>query len=384
MVIESANSSVNPHRAALHRLIDIDVTVYYVSQGLGMLYTVLCTVWLVYVLVNIFSQIRNKRRLDSLRHQNSSNEYLIHIFTQREPLFRYIIFLIFLSFELIYCLCINTFFGTIKISEVIIIQIEIGPECFVDSRSFVGTPYDTRPVIVMLNVFSLLQNYSFSMMIWLFGASLLHLSFAARNELRMKKVLLFTILGVVTNFVITASANISYTSLFGCIGLSLMDQISLFVTLYIARRKFFPAMNSRVIDAYHLHNTNVYLQQRRLLKQYKVIVFVFLFTFELYVLKNLIFFNLYAIFDTIGLNPCWFHVVYHLPMFSLEKSTRYLLQFLSYCFLVVDHLTNIIIYVSIIIVNVNILYVSVKRWVRQNFRNRQTYRYQVCSDPLLT
>ena len=381
MVIESANSSVSPHRAALHRLIDIDVTVYYVSQGLGMLYTVLCAVWLVYVLVNIFSQIRNKRRLDSLRHQNSSNEYLIRLFTQREPLFRYIIFLIFLSFELIYCLCINTFFGMIKISEVILIQIEIGPECFVDSRSFVGTPYDTRPVIVMLNVFSLLQNYSFSMMIWLFGASLLHLSFAARNELRMKKVLLFTILGVVTNFVITASANISYTSLFGCIGLSLMDQISLFVTLYIARRKFFPAMNSRVIDAYHLHNTNVYLQQRRLLKQYKVIIFVFLFTFELYVLKNLIFFNLYAIFDTIGLNPCWFHVVYHLPMFSLEKSTRYLLQFLSYCFLVVDHLTN---NVSIIIVNVNILYVSVKRWVRQNFRNRQTYRYQVCSDPLLT
>ena len=47
------------------------------------------------------------------------------------------------------------------------------------------------------------------MMIWLFGASLLHLSFAARNELRMKKVLLFTIFGVVINFVITALAYIA-------------------------------------------------------------------------------------------------------------------------------------------------------------------------------
>ena len=107
----------------------------------------------------------------------------------------------------------------------------------------------------MLSVFSLFQNYSFSMMIWLFGASLLHLSFAARNELRMKKVLLFTIFGVVINFVVTASAYIPYTSLFGCVGLSIMDQINFFVTLYIARRKFFPALNSRVIDAYHLHNT---------------------------------------------------------------------------------------------------------------------------------
>ena len=383
MVVVSTNSSLNPHRAALDSLIGIDKTVYYVSQGFGMLYTVLCVGWLVYVLVSIISQIRCRQRLGSLLHQSCSSEYLIRLFTQREALFRYFIFFIFLSFELIYCLCINTFFGMIKISEVTYRQIKIGSDCFVDSRSSVGTPYDARPVIIMLNVFSLFQNYSFSMMIWLFGASLLHLSFAARNELRMKKVLLFTISGVVINFVVTASAYIPYTSLFGCICLSLMDQISFFVTLYIARGKFFPALNSRVIDAYHLHNTNVYLQQKRLLKQYRVIVFVFLFIFELYVLKNLIFFNLYAVFDTVGLNPCWFHVVYHFPMFSLNRSTRFLLQLLSYYFLVIDHLINIIIYVNIIIVSINIMYVSVRRWIRQTFWNRQTYRYQVFSDPLL-
>ena len=140
MVVVSTNSSLNPHRAALDSLIGIDKTVYYVSQGFGMLYTVLCVGWLVYVLVSIISQIRCRQRLGSLLHQSCSSEYLIRLFTQREALFRYFIFFIFLSFELIYCLCINTFFGMIRISEVTYTQIKIGSDCFIDSRSSVGTP----------------------------------------------------------------------------------------------------------------------------------------------------------------------------------------------------------------------------------------------------
>ena len=105
-----------------------------------------------------------------------------------------------------------------------------------------------------------------------------------------------------------------------------MDQLSFFVVLHIAKKKFFPAMNSRIIDAFHLHNTNVYLKQKKLLKQYKTLIFVFLFTFELYILKFLIFSNISMITGSISSDACWFHVTYHFPMFSLSDSTKDILS----------------------------------------------------------
>ncbi|KAI6649425.1 hypothetical protein LOD99_11790 [Oopsacas minuta] len=104
-----------------------------------------------------------------------------------------------------------------------------------------------------------------------------------------------------------------------------MDQISFFIVVYIAKKRFFPAMNSRVIDAYHLHNTNVYLQQKRLFKQYKVLVFVFLFTFEVYILKEIFLFNLFVVLESISLNLCWFNVTFRLPMLTIPESIENLL-----------------------------------------------------------
>ena len=171
-----------------------------------------------------------------------------------------------------------------------------------------------------------LSTYSFSMMIWLFGASLLHLSIAARNELKVKTVLKFILFGVIYNFIVVVFEFIPYTSVFGTITRSVTDQLSFFVVLYIAKKKFFPAMNSRIIDAFHLHNTNVYLKQKRLLKLHKTLIFVFLFTFEMYILKDLIFSNISMIFDSVSSDACWFHVTYHFPMFSLSDSTKILFR----------------------------------------------------------
>ena len=107
------------------------------------------------------------------------------------------------------------------------------------------------------------------------------------------------------------------TSLFAIITYSLINQISFFLVLYIAKRKFFPAMNSRITDAFHLNNRKVYLEQRRLLKRHKTLIYFLLFTFELYILKDLLFYNLYMIFESICLNSCWF-----MPPF-LSPSSQY-------------------------------------------------------------
>ena len=107
------------------------------------------------------------------------------------------------------------------------------------------------------------------------------------------------------------------TSLFGTIAQSVMNQISILIAIYIAKRKFFPAMNSRIIDAFHYNNVRVYLEQKRLLYRYKVLICFLTFTFEIYILKNLILYNLFVILESISVNPCWFHVTLHFPVFSL-------------------------------------------------------------------
>ena len=239
--------------------------------------------------------------------------------------------------------------------------------------------------MITLNIISILGDPSFPMIIWLFGVSMFHLSFAARNELRVKSVLHYILLGLVINIILMVFALIPYTNLFGAIAQSVMDQISILIAIYIAKRKFFRAMNSRIIDAFHYNNVRVYLAQKRLLYRYKLLICFLTFTFEIFILKNLIIYNLYVLFESISVNPCWFHVTLHFPVFSLVYSTKYILHQISFYFQIFGHLTNVIVYGNIILVNlILILYTNqiyIKRMLcrRKKFR----YRYQVLSAPLL-
>ena len=112
-------------------------------------------------------------------------------------------------------------------------------------------------ILLNLTLFCVLRDVSFSMMIWLFGVSLFHLSIAARNELRVKSVLHYIFLELFVNLILMASVLITYTSLFGTIAQSVMDQISILISIYIAKRKLFPAMNSRIMDAFVYLNFNL-------------------------------------------------------------------------------------------------------------------------------
>ena len=100
--------------------------------------------------------------------------------------------------------------------------IQIAPNCTLDASTFIGSAYDRRFGMIVLNITYVLEGISFSMMIWLFGVSLFHLSFAARNELRVKGILHYILLGLVTNLILMASVLIPYTSLFGTIAQSLL------------------------------------------------------------------------------------------------------------------------------------------------------------------
>ena len=311
-----SNSSNN-----MDYLYSVSNDVYYMIQMLCFVYTLLCIFWLIYVICDIISQVRNKRRLVTLIYLDSGHDYANRLFMQKETILRNSIFLVFLCFELSYCLVFNIVGFLWLFNPLPALLISIDPNCELISGTFLAEAYDNRFGAIMIKLFGLIiKDISFSMLIWMFGASLLHLSYAARNELRVKVILRFILIGSTINLIMVVPLMIPSVSLFVKIAFCLKNQIILFFVLYIANRKFFPAMNSRIIDAFHLNNAKIFLEQRRLLKRYKTLIYFLLFTFELFILKDLLIYNLYLILDSISENSCWFHVTLYFPMFTISNS----------------------------------------------------------------
>ena len=359
---------------------------YIVLQAVGFMYTLVCVFWLVYVIYKLIALIRNRKSLINLSYHNTEHDYKIRIFMHRESILRNSIFLVFLCFEMTYSLTTNIFGITYNFNYQQDSSIQIAPNCTLDTGTFLSFAYNNRFGIILLNMSSILGDLSFSMMIWLFGVSLFHLSFAARNELRVKAVLHYILLGLFINLILMAFALIPYTRLFGTIAHYVMDQISILIAICIAKRKFFPSMNSRIIDAFHYNNVRVYLEQKRLLYRYKVLICFLTFIFEIYILKSLIIYNLYVILDSISLNPCWFHVTLHLPTFKLFQSTYNILNLIGHYLGIIVYLTDIVVYINFILVNLTLIYCTTKIYFKRMFCKKKTicYRYQVLSAPLLS
>ena len=366
----------------------VNLDVYYVNQIFCFVYAILCIFWLVYVICDIISHVRNKRRLVTLIYLDSGHDYANRLFMQKENILRNSIFLVFLCFELSYCLVINIFGFLYLFNPPPAMPVSIDPNCELISNTFLADVYDDRFGVFLLRLFGLLiKNFAFSMLIWMFGASLLHLSYAARNELRVKVILRFILIGLTINLIIAVPLMIPSVSLFCKIAYSLKDQISFFFVLYFANGKFFPAMNSRIIDAFHLNNTKVYLEQRRLLKLYKTLIYFLLFIFELNILKDVLLYSLYMMLESISVNSCWFHVTFSFPVFTVSDSLSHILYGISLYLLITARVIDLIFHFTMIVINLIFIYIFFLQCLkRMNFYNKKIYRYryQGFSNPLLS
>ena len=90
----------------------VNFYICYVGQFLGFLYTLISSFWVLYVIGDLLSQIRNRRRLITLTSLESDHDYKNRLFLQREAILRNSIFLAFLFFELIFSLSI-IFYGVL-------------------------------------------------------------------------------------------------------------------------------------------------------------------------------------------------------------------------------------------------------------------------------
>ena len=376
-LVFNTNVSVHVNR----HLNSINDNIYYIDQVFGVIYVLIIIFFLVIATRDIFTQIRTRSKLLAHSYVYIYSDIRCYTYLLNERILRMGLALIFLSFELIYYLIINIYGFAYMLIEAKDNLIPIGVDCNLVSSTFLGNAYDSRGSAISLHVVSLLGDFSFSMMLWLFGASLLHLSFAARNELRVKTIFYFILFGLLNNIIIAAATFISYTSILGTIVQSLMDQISLIVVIYIAKKKFIPAMNSRVIDAYHLYNSYLYRHQKMLLVNYRIIIFLVLCTFELYILKDILFYNVYVIIESISLNSCWFNEMYDFPIFTIPHDVANILNQISYYCLIIVHLIDSIVYLNFI--SINLCYVITVGVVKICTHHKIRYHYRVHSSPEL-
>ena len=361
-------------------LIRANDTIYKISQVFAVFYSLLSLFWLVYMIRDIHRQVKLKRKLLAITRytRNSVDEH--NIYTKNENIFRSFLVVLFLLFELVYLLCINIYGYLYSFVDVNYIMITIGPNCSVNSDSFIGVGYDDRISQIILFAIGLIDGFSFSIMIWLFAATFFHLSFACRNQLDVKKVVYFILLGIIINIFFTLLTVIPFVSVFTQITQSLMDQFFVFVVVYIAKKKFFPAMDSRIKDAHNTYNINVYHTQVNLKKLYKYLISFVVINFELYTLKNLIFYNMFMLIETISKNPCWFRVTYHLPDYELSEDVQATLTRISEYNLISVHLIDVVVYFNFILLNVNFLVIHIQKYLQNR---KMKCRYQNASAPLL-
>ena len=361
-------------------LMDIINYSYYPAQFFLFLYLVSSCIWLYYAIRKIYFHLKEKRVLEGKRSSGAllyAIELDNKISSAKLKLLRYWIFAIFVSVEITFGLNVNLY-GIFNI-QLTPVSINLGHNCTLQPDTYLTQWYILDPGYVVVNLFCVFSNFSSSLMVWLFGASLLNLSHAALEHIYVSKIIKYILLGFSINLIIAIGTIVPHTSLIFKITESIMDQISLFIVLYIVRKKFFPAMYSRARFALQ-NSSSVGRSQIRLLKLYKYVIAFVMITFEIRILKDLIFYNGFIVFESISTNPCWFTVTYHFPVFQLPAPTINVLVYISISFLVIVRFIDMIIYFNFIVMNSTINCISSWPILKQQFTKRNVaYRYRIGS-----
>ena len=365
-------------------LIAINNYLYYPGQALLLIYVLSSCIWLFCVIHKIHSHLKEKRLLEAKRSSGillNSIELEYKISSVKSELLRFWISFIFFFVEILYGLDLNIY--GLFVGHISPVSVNLGYNCTLQDNTYLARQYVLEPDYILTNLLIVLSRFAYSLMIWLFGISLLNLSHAALERIHAKKIIKYILIVFFINLIIAVGAIIPYTSLAFVLIQSLMNQIYFFILLYIVRKKFFPAMHSRGRFALQNIETekerlNESRKQKRLLKLYKYVIIFFMVTFQINILSELIFYNGYIILESISMNPCWFNVTYQLPVFQLSVPTIKILPYIGIGFLIAVRLISIIVYFNFTAMNLPINCVTSWPRFKQQFAMRnKSYRFHI-------
>ena len=348
------------------------------------IYTVTCIFWLLYAIGVIFYILRRKilfRKGLEYSHFEAEDK----LFKIDETLTRFSIFFIFLVFECVFCLSSNIYVATYILLTNILpsIPIPIDNICISQLDPIISEMYEHKVGIMLLNFLFCFENFSFEMMIWVMAVFLLHLSYAATNKLKLKHVGQFLLVGLVFNSAVLMFMMVPYTSILGKVAQTILSLVSFCILLYIGRYRCFPALTSGVKEAHRIHSYNLYQKKKRYLRQYKILFITLLIAFLIFLVRDLVFYNIFLASESVIMNPCWFHATYHMPYLNAYVRTIDTFVFNTEYFLVFVHSFDLLGYSFFIVVNLTVFFFLVLKFVKQRHPRSLTLRaYRLNSNQL--
>ena len=357
--------------------------IFYLLQAVCCLYFLTCVFWWIYIIRKIYLYF--KRRVVIVRSSKySANQEGVEDELARvdDCIVRNVKYLICAVFALMFSLLVNIYGVYVIITTIYLppISVPISRNCSLVPNSFLAEYYDFRISSLILNLLFCMKNFSFSMMLWLFTASLLHSSFAAGNKLRIYIISRFVLIAILINGFTAALAFIPYTILFGKILQNLIDSYCVYIAFYIAKKKFSLGMNGGFADKYPYCSD----EDDQALKQRKTIVFLIITSLGVYIHSNLFVFMPYAILNSISLNSCWFHVTHRIPMFELSGSVVNTLLTISNYMLLFYRVIEVFVFVCFTLINLVYICKICLHAFKKTFCQRQTYPLQELSRSLLS
>ena len=340
---------------------------YYSSQLLCGLHTLLLIYWIFHVLNNLITLHRRKAKVDP--------EDFHKVFAYRENLIRYYLFIAFLICEFGYFFDYNVY-GLFKMvwSYNDSIPVDIPGNCSLDGKSYLARAYSTNPGHIFLAFLRTQSTTLVMMMVWFYAVSLLHLTHAAKGILKPILIKRWVAVGVVIGIVIFTLRLLPWTSFIAVFIQSAIGQMNILLAWYMAR-KFKVAMRSRVNEAYHTGNKYMNDEQERLYRAYNIVIPVILIAFQLYYTSSNVFFNLYLLLETVTYNSCWLGATFGTSInWTFNPQVRYIIGDINFGLIVTARLINIVAYSLLIVINIWLIKKNVVRKSR-----KIKYRYRIFS-----
>ncbi|KAI6649435.1 hypothetical protein LOD99_11800 [Oopsacas minuta] len=340
---------------------------YYSSQLLCGLHTLLLIYWLFHVLYNLITFYHRKSRIDSIDEQK--------IFTYREYLIRYFLFVAFLICEFGYFFDYNVY-GIFKMvwnyNESM--PIEINDNCSLDGSTYLAHVYSTNIGQIFLVFLRTQSTTLLMMMVWFYAVSLLHLTHVCQGRLQPNILKRWVLVGLLIGIIVFTLRILPWTSLIGVFIQSAIGQMNILLAWYMSR-KFKIAMGSRVNEAYHTRNKHMSDEQEKLYRDYNIVIPIIFIALQLYYLSSSVFFNLYLVLETLTFNSCWFHATFGISLeFKPDVQISRLIGDINFGIILTARLINIVAYCLLLVLNIWVVKKSIT-----NSAKKVKYRYRMFS-----
>ena len=277
---------------------------------------------------------------------------IFQIFLINESIVRYCIYFLLLLFEFLYfsCQTINSVIYAVYLHKPDSIQTQtLQDNCTLAPDSLLALIFDAQPVSIAYTCINSFGRFAFAMIAWLLFVTILHLIFAAKNKINPRVIVCSALYGILQELIILPFLLSEYLSIFGIILQSFVDQMIVVICIFSASY-FFKLIHPKTEPLFVIRSEG-YPRRKQLKSQFKFLIIFLLILLECYAIKDLVFYNIYAMLESVSLNTCWFHSTFNFNRISFSLHSVSIMSLISSFCLIVSRVLELFFSSGLLFVN---------------------------------